>query len=259
MTQSKIKKVRRLFADIETCPNEGLFWGCGYKVCISPENITRERRIICIGYKWEHERSTTVLRWDKNQDDRAILEQFVKVANEADEIVGHYGNHFDWPWIRTRVLIHKLPPIPIWKTVDTKALASKYFYFNSNKLDYISDITGHGKKLHTDYELWKRVMAGDEKALNYMCKYCGRDITRLQLVFKDMQPFVRARTHAGVLGGLDKWTCPHDGSTNVKQNKRRVTAMGVIQYQFQCQECGAYYSVSQKAQKDYQAWLKKKK
>ncbi len=251
------KKIRRLFADIETSPTIGFFWGAGFGLNISHENILVERRIICIAYKWEGDRKVTVLRWDRNQCDKEMLRQFIEVANSADEIVGHYGNHFDWPWIRTRILYHKLPAVPVWKTVDTKALASKYFYFQSNKLDYISNFLGHGRKLHTDFQLWKDVMNGVEKALNYMCKYCGVDVRRLESVYKDMAAFVPVKTHAGVLVGGSKWQCPRDGSTNVKTSKTRVTANGTKQYQMQCLDCGGYYGISAKAHGEYLVWKKK--
>lgn len=247
----KSTKVRRLFADIETSLMKVYAFSAGYNLNINHDSIIEERKIICLAYKWEGEREVTILRWDKNQDDKALLMAFAKVANEADEIVGHYGNHFDWPWIRTRTLFHKLAPLPIWKTVDTKALASKYFYFNSNKLDYISRFLGHGKKLRTDFDLWKRVDQGCQKALDYMCKYCGVDVRRLESVFKDIRPYIPTKTHAGVKVGLPKWTCPRSGSTNVKLSKKRVTATGNIQYQMQNLDDGGYYSISPTAYNDY--------
>jgi hypothetical protein len=256
---TKETKVRRLFADIETSLMHVYAFSAGYNLNINHDAIIKERKIICIAYKWEGERNVTVLRWDSKQDDKEMLAEFVKVANEADEIVGHYGNHFDWPWIRTRIMFHKLPPIPIWKTVDTKAIASKYFYFNSNKLDYISSFLGHGKKLRTEFSLWVKVDQGCRKALDYMCKYCGVDVKRLEAVFHDMQPYVPTKTHAGVKAGLGKWTCPVTGSTNVKLSKKRVTATGNIQYQMQNLETGSYYSISPTAYNDYNEHKKKKR
>ena len=47
-----MKKIKRLFFDIETSPNIGLFWTAGYKLNISPDSIIKERAIICICYKW---------------------------------------------------------------------------------------------------------------------------------------------------------------------------------------------------------------
>lgn len=251
------KRIRRLFWDIETSPNIVLAFTAGFGLNINHDAIVQERRIICIGYKWEGEREVHVLRWDENQCDKKMLIQFVKIANEADELVHHYGNHFDLPWFRTRVMFHKLPPIPVYKTVDTKALASKYFYFNSNKLDYISDFLGHGKKLKTEFSLWKKILMDDcQKSLDYMCKYCGVDVRRLESVYKDMAPFVQARTHAGVLGGASKWTCPKDGSKNVRADKLRVTAHGTRQWSMQCLDCGSYFLISETAHSQYLQYKK---
>jgi hypothetical protein len=69
--------IKRLFFDIETSPNIGLFWTAGYKQTISPDNIIKERAIICICYKWAGEKEVYSLTWDSKQDDKKILEKFI--------------------------------------------------------------------------------------------------------------------------------------------------------------------------------------
>src|SRR5882724_12359490 len=150
--------MRRLFYDIETAPNIGLFWSAGWKIDGSDESIVHERAIITIAWKWEGKKKVHALCWDKHQDDKAMLQQFMKVANDADELVAHYGDRFDMPWIRTRCLFHGIDALPTYKTIDTKAWASKNFYFNSNKLDYIGKFLGIGGKIKTDYSLWKDIV-----------------------------------------------------------------------------------------------------
>jgi uncharacterized protein YprB with RNaseH-like and TPR domain len=158
-----MSQIKRLFFDIETAPNIGLFWEAGYKKTISPDNIIKERAIICICYKWEHEDEVHSLTWDKNQNDKKMLEQFVKVANEADELVGHNGDRFDLPWIRTRCLLHNIPMFPNYTTVDTLKVSRSKFKFNSNKLDYIAQVLGIGKKIHTGFDLWKKIVLDKDK------------------------------------------------------------------------------------------------
>lgn len=259
MVKSPLPGIRRLLWDIETAPNVVYSWRIGYNINLSMDNIIKERKIICIAYKWEQGDRVTVLRWDQNQDDRSMLKEFLAVANEADELIAHYGDNFDMPWFRARCLIHGLEPLPLYKTVDTKAWASKYFYFNSNKLDYLSKVFGYGGKLETNFKLWLDVMAGKKSALDYMCKYCGKDVERLQEVWNKLRLAVRPKTHIGVFGGGDKWQCAHCGSTNVRLSKRRVTPSGSVQYQMVCNDCGGYYQISGQAYKDYQTWLKQKK
>ena len=78
---------KRLFFDIETSPNIGLFWEAGYKKNIDYSNIIKERAIICICYKWEDEKEVFALQWDSKQCDKKMLEKFIEVANSATELV----------------------------------------------------------------------------------------------------------------------------------------------------------------------------
>jgi hypothetical protein len=257
-TNKPIRKVKRLFWDIETSPNVVLAFRAGYDININHDAIISERKVICIGYKWEDDPKTHILRWDENQDDLLMLARFTAVANEADELVAHFGDRFDLPWFRTRCLIHGMDPLPPYKTVDTKAWASRNFYFNSNKLDYLGEVLGVGKKHKTDFSLWKDIlMKKCPKAMKTMCDYCERDVELLELVYKKLAPYVTSyKTHAGVFGGLDKWTCPRTGSMNVRVNKRRVTKGGTVTYTMQNNETGAYFTISNTA---YSAFLEAKK
>lgn len=254
----KGRAIRRLFWDIETSPNKVLSWRVGYKINIDHDNIIEERRIVTIAYKWEGEKEVYALSWDKNQDDRAMLIKFLEVANEADELVHHNGDSFDLPWFKTRCLFHGLTTIPDYKTIDTLQWARRNFLFNSNKLDYIASFLGFGHKIKTDFGLWKKVLNGDEKALQDMLTYNKRDVELLERVWKRLQAVVKTKSHAGVLQGSAKWTCPRDGSTNVKLSKTRATAGGVIQYQMQCLDCGSYYTIGAVAYTEYVAAKKKR-
>ena len=79
-------KRRRLFFDIETSPNIGLFWEAGYKKNIDYSNIIQERAIICICYKWEDEKEVYSLQWDSKQNDKTMLLKFIEVANLSTEL-----------------------------------------------------------------------------------------------------------------------------------------------------------------------------
>lgn len=247
------RPIRRLFWDIETSPNVVLSWRIGYKINLDHGNLLKERAIICIGYKWEGESQVHVLHWDENQCDKKMLEEFLEVANSADELVAHNGDKFDMPWFKTRCLFHGLPTTPDYKTVDTLQWARRKFYFNSNRMDYIAKFLGLGGKIKTEFGLWKDIVLNKcPKAMKLMTDYCKKDVTLLEQVWLRLSRMVRVKTHAGVLAGRDKWSCPHDSSTHVEMRKFRVTAGGTKQYQFQCMDCGSYYTVSEKAYKDFQ-------
>lgn len=253
--------IKRLFWDIETSPNVVLSWRVGYKINIDHDNLLKERAIICIGYKWEGESEVHCLTWDKQQNDRAMLEQFLSVAAEADEMVAHNGDQFDLPWFKARCIYHGLPTLPSYKTVDTLQWARRKFYFNSNRLDYIAKFLGMGGKIKTEFGLWKSiVLQGDGAALKRMVTYCKKDVALLEQVWKRMAAHVPHKTHAGVMAGRDRWTCPHDGSQNVRVARgARVTAAGTKQYQMQCNDCGRSYSINEAAHKSFQEWRAKQK
>jgi len=86
---------KRLFFDIETSFNIGIFWRSGYNLTIQPDDIIKERAIICVSWKWEGKDEVHNLTWDKNQCDKKLLKDFVKILNQADEIVAHNGDRFD--------------------------------------------------------------------------------------------------------------------------------------------------------------------
>ena len=145
------KKIKRLFFDIETSPIIAYTWRVGWKLNIHTDNIIEDWKVICISYKWEDENVVRNLTWDKNQDDKQMLIDFIKIANEADEIIAHNGDRFDIKKIRTRCIYHRIPMFPKYRTLDTLKKAKSGFNFNSNRLDYIAKFLGVGAKLKISY------------------------------------------------------------------------------------------------------------
>ena len=198
-------KRRRLFLDIETSPNVGLFWQAGYKQRIDPGNIIKERAIICVAYKWEDEKEVYALNWDCKQNDKKLLEKLIEVCNQSNEIVAHNGDKFDMPWIRGRCLYHRLPMPPNYQTIDTLKIARNQFRLNSNRLNYIASYLGLGSKIKTEFDLWKDIVLSNSKpAMEKMVKYCKKDVTLLEKVFNEIKMHVEPKTHYGVIFGHDR-------------------------------------------------------
>lgn len=229
---------KRLYFDIETSPNVGFFWTAGFKLNIGPDSIIKERAIICICYKWEDDKVTHSLQWDAKQNDKKMLQEFIKVANEATELVGHNGDRFDLSWIRTRCLFHKIDMFPTYVTIDTLKIARSKFKFNSNKLNYIAQFLGIGEKIKTEYDLWKNItLYKDKSAMDKMVKYCKMDVILLEKVYKELSNHIAPKTHYGVLFGGDRGSCPECGSDDIIRKGVRTTATGVKKVQYQCKTC----------------------
>lgn len=251
--------IKRLFFDIETSPNIVYAWRIGYKINLDPSTIIQERKIICIGYKWEGEDEVKILKWDENMDDKAMLEEFIKVADKADEIIGHNGDRFDMKWLRTRCIYHRIPMMPTYKTLDTLKKARSGFNFNSNRLDYIAQFLGVGAKIkHSGFDMWKKVMANDQEAMKEMCDYCVGDIVVLEDVYKAMQSYITPNTNAGAINGNAKYSCPTCSTEKVSLYKNTFTARGTISRIMECDCCGMKYPISNSAYRvfmmDIQAW-----
>jgi len=182
------KETKRLFLDIEVSPNLVYSWRIGNKINLSIDNIIKERAIICISYKFQGEDKVHTLAWKKG-DDKELLQKFAKIMNTADEVIAHNGDAFDIKWIRGRCIYHNIPLNEKFNSVDTLKLAKRQFNFNSNKLTYISQYLGLGKKIDTDYNLWKRVLNNDSTALTEMMIYCEQDINLLEQVYNKLEKY----------------------------------------------------------------------
>lgn len=246
-----MKKVRtlrrRLFFDIETAPNIGVFFSAGYKLNIGYQSIIKERAIICICYKWEGDKEVTSLEWDNNQCDKKMLEKFIQIANTADEMVGHNGLKFDLNWIRTRCLFHKIDMFPSYVVIDTLTIARAKFRFNSNKLDYIAKFLGIGKKIKTDFDLWKNILLNKDKiAMAKMVKYCKGDVILLQKVYDRLKNHIIVKSHFGKIFHQDNRSCPECGSDELNIKGYKYTVAGTKKVQYQCKICHKYHSKTEK-------------
>lgn len=240
-------KRKRLFFDIETSPNIGFFWESGYKKNIDYSNIIKERAIICICYKWEDEKEVHSLQWDHKQNDKRMIESFIKVANEADELVGHNGDRFDLAWIRTRCLFHGLSMFPNYTTIDTLKIARQKFKFNSNKLNYIADFLGIGQKIKTEFGLWRNIVLDkDPKAMADMIKYCKKDVVLLEKVYSHLKNHIEPKTHFGVVFGSSRRECPECGSDELYVHRRRILTSGIAKIQYQCNTCKKHFTRTDK-------------
>ena len=253
MNLNKGFKRKRLFYDIETSPNVGLFWRTGYKLSIGHDNIIKERGIICVSYKWEGGEVHT-LKWDSKQSDKKLLKKLVKILNKADEIVAHNGDKFDIKWIKGRCLYHRIPVPPKFITVDTCTQARKHFNLNSNRLDYIAKYLGLGGKLKTGgFDLWKDIVLDKcSESMDRMIEYCERDVTLLEEVYNELKPYIDVKFNYAVSQGGEKYCCPECGSGigKVKVHQTITTAMGSVQRRMSCRGCGKYYTISNRTYMD---------
>jgi uncharacterized protein YprB with RNaseH-like and TPR domain len=239
------KPFKRLFFDIETSPNIGFFWQCGYKVNIGHHNIIRERAIICVSYKWENESKVHHLHWNQGNDKQLLID-FIKILNQSSEAIAHNGDNFDVAWLRGRALYHQIPFPSHLKTLDTYLKTKNLFRLNSHKLDYLAKFLKVGGKIEDGgFQNWVDVVLyNSSEALQTMLTYCDNDVVILEDVYHKIKNYIKPNIHKGVAEGKPKWSCPLTGSKNVSLFKNEITASGNLQRLMTCHDNDYVYKIS---------------
>jgi uncharacterized protein YprB with RNaseH-like and TPR domain len=175
-----------------------------------------------------------------------MLKEFSKVIAKADEVIGHNGDRFDIPWLRTRCLNHRIFFPTYVRSLDTLKKVRSMFNFQSNKLDYIANFLGFGHKIDTGgIELWDDIiLRKDKEAMKKMIEYCDHDVVLLEDVYHAIQSYIKPCTHVGRHIGNDKASCPTCGSTNTYLVKNVFTPTGTLKRKMLCKDCTQDYEIS---------------
>jgi hypothetical protein len=237
------KKPKILVWDIETSFNIVAAFSLFNEHPINHRNILQERHIISVSWKWLGEKKVHSIsvaddgaRFAVNpHDDFPILDKMHELFEEADAVVHHYGDKFDLPMINARMVFHGLPPLPPIVQIDTKKIASKYFRFNSNRLDYLGIFLNVGKKIDTDPGLWMRCLKGEKKAVEEMVVYNKEDVRLLERVYLKLRPFAKVHINQQLFRDKDD-VCPTCGGNHLQYRGFRYTITRKYR-RFQCLDC----------------------
>lgn len=236
--------IKVLFYDVETSLQPVAVFSLLHNDYISPNSLLGERYIISAAWAWNDKKveSVSVLddpkRYKRDpHDDRHVVDVLRKLMMEADVIVHHKGDSFDRPFINTRALFHKLPALPPVASVDTYKVAKANFFLNSNSLNYLGKFLGVGQKIHTEHELWLRILNGERKAVEEMVTYNKQDVVLLRKVFEKLQPYCSNHFNRELLG---EEGCPRCGSHNV-QSRGYHKALSRTYRRFCCNDCSGWF------------------
>ncbi len=220
-----------------------------------------ENGIICIAAKWYGQKEVFVFQGDN------AVEEFDKLAREADVCLGKNSDRFDVKHINTMRMMRGLKPYPEWMATseDLEKQLRKHFAFPSQSLDYISSIMGFGGKEKMEFKDWvdisnltvlnkiestsdmflhtrvisdlcpvlfknskTEIRSKGEKALKKMIHYNKKDVLDTEAVLKRVLPYITLRHNASNSTG-----CITCGSTNIIPTKK--VTLGKTKYQqFDC-------------------------
>lgn len=172
--------------------------------------------------------------------DIKILEGIWVLLDEADVIVTQNGKKFDAKKLNARFIMNGLQPPSSYKHIDTKQIASKYFAFTSNKLEYLSDKlnTNYKKLKHEKFpgqELWNECLKGNIEAFDELKKYNQYDVLVLEELYKKLIPWDNSFNPNVYIDGSTTCTC---GSTMFIKWGFHYSTVGKFQ-KYKCRTCGA--------------------
>ena len=214
------------------------FWG----VNIPYEAIIRHAPVLCIA--WKELGSNRTYAVDMFQEgeldcDRNVIEKMHSVLMDTDILIHHNGDKFDLKRFNAKVIEYGLPPLPPIVTIDTLKEVKKVAKFPSNRLDALGNhLIGKGKV--DSRGLWDAVDdLKDLKAMKKMVYYCKEDVNLLEELYIKLRPYIR--NHPNV-ARPERLECPSCGSHHMTISKTRIMKSGLRKIQYQCQDCGSYYT-----------------
>lgn len=230
---SNNKDKRLLYLDIEWAPAKAYVWKM-WKENISPAQLIDEGGMLCFCASWEGEREFMFFsEWEDGRE--GMAKAALDLLNEADAVVTYNGDKYDLPKITGEILLAGLDPPPPVTSIDCLK-AVKKFGFVMNRLAYIGPLLGVGSKVsHEGFDLWKKVLDGDERAQARMKKYCIQDVRMLKKLYQRIKGFIKTHPHMGTT----KHECGACGSNNTQKRGYRRTKNFLIQ-RIQCNNCGSW-------------------
>lgn len=220
------RKPRVMFLDIEATNLSGNF---GY--------------VLCIAWQWEGEKKVYSLDITQSPgfetdptNDKWLLRQFAKELLKADMLVFHYGARFDYPYLQTRALYHKMKPFVRVPWIDTWRICKYGLALNSNRLATVASLLRVEEKTPLNGPIWIRAMAGHRTSIRYVVRHCKQDVVVLRQVYERIRPLRPLTGPKMAVNGA----CPACGSPKVQKNGLRITVKQK-KMRMKCNNCGHWF------------------
>lgn len=229
-----------LLLDIETAPNIAHVWGL-WQQNVGINQIQVPGYVMCWAAKWHGGSKIhfAKVRYENGVPVRQeMLEPIHALLDQADVVVHYNGRKFDIPTLNKEFILHEMAPPSPYKQVDLLAVTRREFRWPSNKLDYVCQQLGLGKKVkHAGHDLWNACMAGDPIAWRKMAAYNKNDVVILERLYDRLMPWIRNHPNHAMYAGRP--VCTNCGSTSL-QSRGVAHTRGRSYPRFQCTSCSKW-------------------
>lgn len=243
---SKYEGPRILTADIETLPIDAHVWSL-FDEPRALDRVIKDWAIFSAAAKWAHKRNImyqdTQFADGGAYDDRELLLWLRELLHEADLVVGQNVQKFDMRKIRARMIKHGIKPFLEPAICDTMLMAKEVGSFTSNKLEYLSTLTGELKSKHAKYPgfaLWRGIIDNEPAAWKEVKAYNKQDIKSTEQLYFLIRPWARRHPNLAQFYKDDLLRCPRCGSSHVHEHDEKLHR-GVSTYTvYECGNCGGF-------------------
>lgn len=183
------------FWDTEWSPAVSYTWSNKPKFLVN-EMLVEPARLLCFGVRKEGQKTTKVV--DERIGRVEMLTELRDWLSDIDVLVSYNGQSFDTRKVNSEFMKVGLTPPAPYKEVDLFRVIRKNASFYSHKLGYVADeILGNTKVDTGGFDLWRRVLAGEEAAWRKFRTYQRKDVDLLVELFDNLRPWVKMPTPVG--------------------------------------------------------------
>ena len=225
-----------LHLDIESSPNTAHVWGL-WQQNVSINQLMESSYVLCYAAKWLGEEEVHFDSVHQSKP-KAMLKGIHVLLDEADAVVHYNGTKFDIPTLNKEFLLHRYNPPSPYKQIDLLRVVRSNFRFPSNKLDYVSQRLGLGKKhAHEGHDLWVKCMNGDKDAWGRMESYNIQDVVLLESLYSTLLPWIKSHPNHNLY--TSDTVCPTCSGHRLQKRGTAVSITGTYQ-RYQCKDCGSW-------------------
>jgi hypothetical protein len=225
-----------LLLDIESSPNVAHVWGL-WQQNVGINQLMESSYVLCWAAKWLGE-DEIIFDSVHQSKPKKMLKGIYDLLNAADAVIHYNGTKFDIPTLNKEFLLHNYAPPSPYKQIDLLRVARSQFRFPSNKLDYVAQRLGLGKKQeHEGHDLWVKCMNGDKDAWKRMESYNIQDVVLLESLYSRLLPWIKHHPNHNLF--TDNTVCPTCAGTRLQKRGTAVSSTGRYQ-RYQCSSCGSW-------------------
>ena len=211
-------------------------WGL-WKQNIGINQIEKPGYVLCYAAKW-HGKDKVLFRSIHHHSREKMLLGIYDLLSQADTVIHYNGTSFDIPTLNQEFALMKWPRPAPFAQIDLLKVVRAQFRLPSNKLAFVAQFFGIGKKPpSTTFELWLACMRGEAKAWKKMKAYNINDVSLTEGVYNYLLPWVPSHPNHGLFH--DYPACTNCGGKNLQ--RRGLARTKTMEYQrYQCIDCGTW-------------------